>query len=359
MVDQAPRGSTLTLLALVAVTAVATPASAQGVRAGIVTASQGQITAARSGLPARVPLKFKDDVFLQDRIEAGDESFARILLGGKVLVTVRERSVVTITEVPGRATVEIGRGQAVLSLGKALLAPGESVELRTPNAIAAIRGSAVLGIVGDGDETIAAFAVSRPVLVSLLPDPNTVTQLGSYQMLNVLNIGGALSFSAIGPVPSGLLKFFEQPKTGHVQAPPDEVVAQFQKTAANAGTAGDQVPPGFGSSRGMGVYENPCQNSPASCAPPALPPGPPPLPPPNVPTPQVQPAGAGPTVAGPPPGPPPGLPPGPPPPPPGGGTPSFQPPKGGGTGPFQNFPGGGVNLPPGHGGVPPGQQKKL
>ena len=69
MLDQAPRGSTLTLLALVAVTAVASPAWAQGSRAGIVTASQGQITAARSGLPARVPLKFKDDVFLRDRIE--------------------------------------------------------------------------------------------------------------------------------------------------------------------------------------------------------------------------------------------------------------------------------------------------
>src|SRR5262245_31815516 len=40
-------------------------------------------------------LKFRDDVMLQDRIATGDQSLARILIGGKAVVTVRERSVVT------------------------------------------------------------------------------------------------------------------------------------------------------------------------------------------------------------------------------------------------------------------------
>lgn len=332
------------LLTLTAAVAIAGPAIAQAPAAGIVTAARGQITAARSGVSARVPLKFKDDVFLRDRIETGDESFGRILLGGKVLVTVRERSVLTITEVPGRATVELGRGQVVLSLGKTLLAPGESVELRTPSAIAAVRGSTVLAIAEDG-ETIAAFAVSKPVLVSLFSNPGVLVELGSYQLVSVLGgIGGAASFSAIGPVPPGLLKFFEQPRGGHVQQLPDQVIERFQEAAANS--AGPGSPPGLNSSRGIGVFENVCQNSPSSCAPPpgGLPPGLPSGPPPAPP--QIQPTGAG-------------LPPGLPPPPPPSGTPSFQTPGlGGGPLPFQPFPGGGLNLPPGHGGVPPGQQKK-
>ncbi len=328
------------LLTLTTVVGMASATFAQAPPAGIVTAARGQVTAARSGAPARVPLKFKDDVFLQDRIETGDESFGRILLGGKALVTVRERSVLTITEVPGRATVELGRGQAMLSLGRTLLAPGESVELRTPSAIAAVRGSTILATVGDGGETIAAFAVSRPVLLSLLS--GATLELGSYQLVDILGIGGAASFSAIRPVPPGLLKFFEQPKEGKVQQLPDQVIEGLQQSAATA--AAPNSPPGLNSLGGIGVFENICQNSPSSCAPPpGLPPGPPPGLPPAPP--QNKPAGVGPPQT------PPGqLPPGPPPAPPGQGS-AFTPPGQGGTQPF-----GQGNVPPGHGGVPPGQQ---
>jgi len=39
-------------------------------------------------------------LFVQDRVITGDDSVARILLGGKAIVTVRERSSLTITEAP-------------------------------------------------------------------------------------------------------------------------------------------------------------------------------------------------------------------------------------------------------------------
>ena len=334
------------ILSVAAILTVVSPAIAQSPAAGIVTAAKGQITAARTGQPDRVPLKFKDDVFLRDRIEAGDESFAKILLGGKALVTVRERSVLTITEVPGKATVELTRGQVVLSLGRALLAPGESVEIRTPSAIAAVRGSTVFV---DVDGTIAAFAVSKPVLVWSLVNPGTVVELGSYQMLTVLP-GGA-SFSPITGVSPGLLKYFEQPKEGHVQPLPQQFVEQQLQKAAATGQ-NDPFGTGLHPGRGIGVYENVCQNSPSSCAsppplpgpPPGLPPGPPPNASPGPPSgPQFQPF-----VGGPPPGLPPGpLPPGPPPPP--AQQPSFVPPSGGNQ-PFVQG-----NNPPGPkwgGGVP-------
>src|SRR5258706_9546323 len=72
-------------------------APAQGPRAGVVTTLRGTATVARTTATEPAPLKFKDDVFVRDRITTGDESVARILLGGKAVVTIRERSQLTIT----------------------------------------------------------------------------------------------------------------------------------------------------------------------------------------------------------------------------------------------------------------------
>src|SRR5437867_4069363 len=89
-------------LALVAFVA-ATPATAfaQLTKAGVVTTLLGTATVSRASLSQPLPLKFKDDVFVQDRVITGDDSVARILLGGKAIVTVRTRSSLTISEVPG------------------------------------------------------------------------------------------------------------------------------------------------------------------------------------------------------------------------------------------------------------------
>ena len=81
---------------------------------------------------------------MQDRVITGDDSVARILLGGKAIVTVRERSSLTITEVPGVSTVNVGVGRAAIAVAKERMKPGETVEIRTPNAVAGIRGTIVI-----------------------------------------------------------------------------------------------------------------------------------------------------------------------------------------------------------------------
>ncbi len=86
--------------------------------AGVVTNLEGSATAARTTLPQPVALKFRDDVFQSDRIVTGDRSIVRMLLSGKAVVAVRERSSLTITETPG-----------------------ESIEVKTPNAVAAVHGT--------------------------------------------------------------------------------------------------------------------------------------------------------------------------------------------------------------------------
>ena len=126
---------------LVALSPLSVLAQAQPV--GVVTTLTGEATLARTALPAPVALKFKDDVFERDRISTGEKSIVRVLLGGKAIVTVRELSVVTITEEPGRATVDLSSGKIGLSVAKQRMRPGETLEIRTPNAVAAVRGTVI------------------------------------------------------------------------------------------------------------------------------------------------------------------------------------------------------------------------
>ena len=119
-------------------------AFAQATKAGVVTTLEGNVTAARAVAAQPVVLKFKDDVFLQDRVVTGEQSFARLLLGGKAVVSIRERSAVTITEVPGRSTIDIESGKIALSVARDRMQPGEVINIKTPNAVAGVRGTVVI-----------------------------------------------------------------------------------------------------------------------------------------------------------------------------------------------------------------------
>jgi FecR-like protein len=147
-----------TAAAVLAVTLVAAhrpvPATAQTSDAvGVVTTLDGRATVARPALTAPLALKFKDDVFGRDRISTQENSLVRVLLGGKAILTVRELSQVTISEEPGRAVVTLPSGKVVLAVAKQRMRPGESVEIRTPNAVAAVRGS-ILAVAYDAAQNL-------------------------------------------------------------------------------------------------------------------------------------------------------------------------------------------------------------
>src|SRR5438034_10421224 len=118
--------------------------SAQAPKAGVVTNLEGNVTAARTTSAQPIALKFKDDVFVNDRVVTGDRSLARLLLGGKAVVTVRERSALTITEVPGKATIDLSAGKIAVAVAKDKMRPGESIEIRAANAVAGIRGTVIV-----------------------------------------------------------------------------------------------------------------------------------------------------------------------------------------------------------------------
>ena len=109
--------------------------------AGKVIQVKGITTLQRVGLDHLLKVKFRDDVFLQDKITTKEQSFVRVLLGGKAVVTVRELSVLTITEEDGHATIDIKSGILGLSAARKRMKPGEYIEIRTPHAIAAVRGT--------------------------------------------------------------------------------------------------------------------------------------------------------------------------------------------------------------------------
>ena len=326
--------------------ALVPPVVAQPSKAGIVTATEGQSTVTRPTVVTPQNLKVRDDVFVRDRIDTRENSTVRLLLGGKAVITVRELAAFTVSEEPGRATVDLKSGKLALGVAKQLLKPGESVEIRTPNAIAAVRGSAVFVDVGTdargGPRTvIATLHVSLPVEVSHGTGGPPVG-LAS-QQITIVNGSGA--GSTITP-PANLTPAQAATITQAFKAPPSsgqapanvvtQLLNQFvQEAAAAAGGSLGQAAPGLlpvAPPSPPPVLPPPAAPTVAAPPPPAPPPAPvfaPPPPPPAAlvstppPPPPPAPVVTAPHVGHPPPPPPPPHPPhvgppppGPPPPPP-------------------------------------------
>ena len=110
--------------------------------AGVVTTVNGDATLIRAVAAARpVSLQMRDEIFVRDRIHTQQHSLVRVLLGGKALITVRELSVLTVTEEAGRVTVDLASGKVGVAVVKGRMRPGEVIEIRSPNATAAVRGT--------------------------------------------------------------------------------------------------------------------------------------------------------------------------------------------------------------------------
>ena len=190
-------------------------AAAQGVKAGVVTQLQGKVVATHATAPDPVALKYRDDVFLQDKIVTGDQALARVLLGGTALLTLREHSRVTITEVPGKSTIALTSGTLSLAVAREKMKPGESVDIRTPNAIAAVRGTVVAaeaspggpagGVTAPPSSTIYVLndTTGKGVEVTQV-DPATGNSVGSTLTLHALQrfdaVGGQLGRVSFFPV---------------------------------------------------------------------------------------------------------------------------------------------------------------
>ncbi|HZF04777.1 MAG TPA: FecR domain-containing protein [Patescibacteria group bacterium] len=213
-----------TVLFALALVGGAASSQAQPHRAGVVTAVHGTATVTRGSLARPLSLKFRDDVFAHDRITTGEASHARILLGGAAVVSVRERSVVTITETPRLSTIDVGSGAVALSVAKERLRPGDALDIRTPNAVAGIRGTVIVAEV-DADTTRFTLLTGK---VEVRAAGASVTLL-PLQALAVVGPGRPGAVRPVTPADArAVARRFRLPVTG---APKD----------ANEWIAGDQV----------------------------------------------------------------------------------------------------------------------
>ena len=207
-------------------------ASAQGTKAGVVTTLEGNVTVTRISL-APQPLKFRDDVFVNDKVVTGDQSLARMLLGGKAVVTVRERSALTITETPDKATIDLEAGKIAVAVARDKMRPGESLEIRAANAVAGVRGTVVVAEVSSASAQLGG--VVGPIGTFWVLKGQIEAYLAS-QSGNPLLVGTLQQFrggTVSNILPSQLPQILHGLSSGRVTPTTD----QAPENGANAGLA--------------------------------------------------------------------------------------------------------------------------
>ena len=195
----------LTIAIAIALHAVSpSPSFGQAQPVGVVTTLTGHADVTRATLSQPLVLKFKDDVFERDRIATGEKSIVRVLLGGKAIVTVRELSVLTIIEEPGKATIDLHSGKIGVAVAKQRMRPGESLDVRTPNAVAAVRGTVFVvetRQVGTSQATGGGPGGSYVTIVDVKPptDPSAPPDIVSVTAGNqTTNVPGGSGINAVG-----------------------------------------------------------------------------------------------------------------------------------------------------------------
>jgi hypothetical protein len=196
MATRPRRALRLLIVAVLMSATLALPPTARSAepQVGVVAMLLGMATVTRAALAA--PLRFKDDVFLRDRITTAEKSAVRVLLGGKATVTARELSVLTITEVPGTSTVFLTTGRTAVAVSKARMKPGETLEIKTPNLVAAVRGTFVIAEVSPGRSTIT---ILRGLVEVTKLDPATGRPVGPAVKVGALE---RVIVTGAGPVPA-------------------------------------------------------------------------------------------------------------------------------------------------------------
>lgn len=174
----------------------------QASKAGVVTTLEGNVTVTSASLPQPRPLKFKDDVFVNDRVVTGDRSIARMLLGGKAVVTVRERSALTITEVPGKSTITLDSGKIAVAVAREKVKPGEEIEVRTPNAVAGVRGTV---FVAEVTQATASLDASQNAFTSSFYGFVGVVTIRIGGQVFTLNPGTYLTATGLAPALFGTM----------------------------------------------------------------------------------------------------------------------------------------------------------
>jgi len=173
-------------------------ASAQAQPVGAIAALVGQGTVIHVAAVERAPAKLRDEIFVRDRIETAEQSVIRVLMGGRITVTIRERSIVTITDDPMRSRVDLQSGTLAFKVHEGGLRAGEVAEILTPNAVTAIRGSLVIAQVSGGDSDVTVLEAHKPITIAPRANPTQTTHL---PIGHTVRVSGPRHAARIGQMP--------------------------------------------------------------------------------------------------------------------------------------------------------------
>jgi len=161
--------------------------------AGQVTAVAGPVTVTRAQEVPQ-PVKFRDALYWRDVVEAHKDGIARVLLGGKTTVTVRELSRLELREerlTEGtRYAVELLSGKVRATVARMLMGPGDQVEVRTRNVIASVRGTdfiveTVSDPAGQSVETVVVTLSGVVEVSNRLAGTGRVERIGANEAVRV------------------------------------------------------------------------------------------------------------------------------------------------------------------------------
>ncbi len=161
--------------------------------AGQVTAVAGPVTVTRAHVNPQ-PLKFRDALYWRDVVEAHQDGIARVLLGGKTTVTVRELSRLELREerlTEGtRYAVELLSGKVRATVARMLMGRGDQVEVRTRNVSASVRGTDfIVETVSDPAaqawETVVVTLSGVVEVSNRLAGTGRVERIGAYEAVRV------------------------------------------------------------------------------------------------------------------------------------------------------------------------------
>ena len=171
------------LIATSAVLVLSMHIPAQPGRLGTVVAIDGSVTVTRQG--AVSVLSLRDDVLIGDHVMTADQSMVVIRFVSDATMSLRARSVVTMTDDTGMPVADVERG-TVYYRAPSGLRPDDVMRLRTPNASADSTGElslTVSGAFGAVETTVcardrAASAAARDGTRVDVPEGNCVTVSG-------------------------------------------------------------------------------------------------------------------------------------------------------------------------------------
>ncbi len=179
---------------------------------GVVTALKGKAQLTRAA--TQTTLRFKDDLILRDLIDTQERSLARVLFGGKSTVTVRELSSLRVREelLPGGATRtihDLSSGSILVNVARSLMRRGDEVQIRTPNAVAAVRGSTVFALYDVAlAQTIFAVLAGSAVVTpegqpSITLTPNTSVNVTGSATTGVQSTEGTITQAEANEIVEG------------------------------------------------------------------------------------------------------------------------------------------------------------